>query len=49
MLGYGYDSQDLWKHSLSVAFASRLIAAIKNKDLIYEAHTAGLIHDVGKS
>jgi len=48
MPGYGYDAQELWKHSLSVAFASKLIAAIKNKDLIYEAHTAGLIHDVGK-
>jgi len=48
MPGYGYDSLDLWKHSLSVAFGSKLIAAIKNQDLIYEAHTAGLIHDVGK-
>ena len=48
MPGYGYDSQDLWKHSVSVAFTCKLIAAIKNKDLIYEAHTAGLIHDVGK-
>jgi len=48
MPGYGYDSQDLWKHSLSVAFAAKLIVEMKNKDLIYEAHTAGLIHDVGK-
>jgi putative nucleotidyltransferase with HDIG domain len=48
MPGYGYDSQDLWKHSLSVAFSCKLIADLKNKDLIHEAHTAGLIHDVGK-
>lgn len=46
--GYGYDSQELWNHSLSVAFAAKMIAEIKNKDLIHEAHTAGLIHDVGK-
>ncbi|CAB1063851.1 HDIG domain protein [Olavius sp. associated proteobacterium Delta 1] len=48
MPGYGYDSQELWKHSLSVAFTAKMIAEIKNKDLIHEAHTAGLIHDVGK-
>ncbi len=48
MPGYGYDSRDLWKHSLSVAFCSKLIAETKNTNLIYEAHTAGLIHDVGK-
>jgi len=48
MPGYGYDVQDLWKHSLSVAFASKTIAALKNKDLVNQAHTAGLIHDVGK-
>lgn len=48
MPGYGYDSQDLWRHSLSVAFSAKLIAAMKNKDLVPEAHTAGLIHDVGK-
>ncbi|MEJ2167213.1 MAG: HDOD domain-containing protein, partial [Desulfobacterales bacterium] len=35
-------------HSLSVAFSAKLIAATKNKNLIHEAHTAGLIHDVGK-
>jgi putative nucleotidyltransferase with HDIG domain len=48
MPGYGYDSQELWKHSLSVAFSARMIAEIKNKSLMHEAHTAGLIHDVGK-
>jgi putative nucleotidyltransferase with HDIG domain len=48
MPGYGYDSQELWKHSLSVAFSAKMIAERKNNDLIHEAHTAGLIHDVGK-
>jgi putative nucleotidyltransferase with HDIG domain len=48
MPGYGYDSRELWKHSLAVAFSAKMIAEIKNKDLIHEAHTAGLIHDVGK-
>jgi putative nucleotidyltransferase with HDIG domain len=48
MPGYGYNSRDLWKHSLSVAFSSKVIAEMKKPDLTYEAHTAGLIHDVGK-
>ncbi|MGD9358036.1 MAG: HDOD domain-containing protein [Desulfobacterales bacterium] len=46
--GYGYDSQDLWKHSLAVAFASKIIANSKNPGLVKEAHMTGLIHDVGK-
>ena len=48
MPGYGYDSQELWKHSLSVAFTAKMIAEMKNKNVVHEAHTAGLIHDVGK-
>ena len=48
MPGYGYDSQELWQHSLSVAFTSKMIADMKEKSVIHEAHTAGLIHDVGK-
>jgi putative nucleotidyltransferase with HDIG domain len=48
MPGYGYDSQELWKHSLAVAFSAKIIAERQNKKLIHEAHTAGLIHDVGK-
>ena len=48
MPGYGYDSRELWQHSLMVAFTAKMIAEIKHKDLIHEAHTAGLIHDVGK-
>ena len=48
MPGYGYNSLELWQHSLSVAFISKMIADMKFKDLSHEAHTAGLIHDVGK-
>ena len=46
--GYGYESKDLWKHSLAVALGAKTIADTKNPDLLNEAHTAGLIHDVGK-
>ena len=46
--GYKLDSGDLWKHSLAVAIASRLIAARTNKDLENDAFAAGLIHDAGK-
>jgi putative nucleotidyltransferase with HDIG domain len=48
LTGYGYDSKDLWKHSLAVAFGSKIISNSKNPDLVKEAHMAGLIHDVGK-
>ena len=46
--GYGYQSKALWKHSLSVAISSKMIAEKKNHNLVNEAYTAGLIHDVGK-
>ena len=46
--GYGYDSKDLWKHSLAVAFGSKLLSNPDNPDLTKEAHMAGLIHDAGK-
>ena len=46
--GYGYDSKDLWKHSLAVAFGSKIISNSKHPDLVKEAHMAGLIHDVGR-
>lgn len=48
MPGYGYNSEELWKHSLAVAFTTKMIAEMKDQSLIHEAHTAGLIHDVGK-
>jgi putative nucleotidyltransferase with HDIG domain len=46
--GYGYNSDELWKHSLAVALASKIIAEKINPDLSGEALTAGLIHDIGK-
>jgi HD-like signal output (HDOD) protein len=46
--GYKLDSGDLWKHSLAVAIASRLIAAKKHRDMENDAFAAGLIHDAGK-
>jgi putative nucleotidyltransferase with HDIG domain len=46
--GYGYDTKDLWEHSLAVAFGAKIIAGMKNQALVNEAYTAGLIHDVGK-
>lgn len=46
--GYGYDSKDLWEHSLAVAFGSKIVADLTNPNLVNDAYTAGLIHDVGK-
>lgn len=46
--GYGFESQDLWRHSLSVAMGSKIIANTKNPELMPVAYTAGLIHDIGK-
>jgi len=46
--GYGLESEDLWRHSLSVALGSKIIASKKNPGLEMVAHTAGLLHDVGK-
>lgn len=46
--GYGLDAGDLWKHSLAVAFGSRIIAKKKEPSLANDAFTSGLIHDSGK-
>ena len=46
--GYQLDSGDLWRHSLAVAFASRLIAQKTQPELENDAFSAGLIHDAGK-
>jgi putative nucleotidyltransferase with HDIG domain len=48
MPGYGYNSEELWKHSLAVAFTAKMIMNTKDQTMLHEAHTAGLIHDVGK-
>jgi len=46
--GYGLDAGALWKHSLAVAFGSRIIAQKVNPALLNDAFTSGLIHDTGK-
>jgi HD-like signal output (HDOD) protein len=46
--GYGLDSGALWKHSLAVAFGSRIIAGKTAPELSNDAFTSGLIHDSGK-
>jgi HD-like signal output (HDOD) protein len=46
--GYGMDSGDLWRHSIGVAFGSRMIAKKINPALLNDAFSVGLIHDGGK-
>jgi HD-like signal output (HDOD) protein len=48
LVGYGLDAGALWKHSLAVAFGSRIIANKVDPLLSNDAFTAGLIHDSGK-
>ncbi|MFO7496906.1 MAG: HDOD domain-containing protein [Desulfobacterales bacterium] len=48
LTGYGIDAGGLWRHSLAVAFGSKLIAADRNNGLQEHAFTAGLFHDAGK-
>jgi putative nucleotidyltransferase with HDIG domain len=45
--GYGIDSGELWKHSVTAAMAAQLLATDKGADagLVF---TAGLLHDIGK-
>lgn len=48
LTGYWLDSGALWKHSLAVAFGSKIIADKTEPALSNDAFTSGLIHDVGK-
>ena len=48
LVGYGLDAGALWKHSLAVAFGSRIIANKTEPSLSNDAFTSGLIHDSGK-
>ncbi len=48
LAGYGMDSGDLWRHSMGVAFGSRIIAQKLNPSLSNDAFSVGLIHDGGK-
>ncbi len=46
--GYDLESGEMWKHSLAVAAASRIIAQKDHPALAEDAFSAGLIHDAGK-
>lgn len=46
--GYGFDSGDLWRHSLAVGFGAQLLADRVKPSLSNDAFVAGLIHDSGK-
>jgi putative nucleotidyltransferase with HDIG domain len=46
--GYGLDRGDLWKHSVGVAVATRLVASKFGRKQAEEAYTAGLLCDIGK-
>ena len=48
MKGYGFDSGELWMHSMAVGIASKMIATPKNPELADDAYLAGLLHDAGK-
>lgn len=46
--GYALDRGDLWRHSLSVAYASKHIAEITRVCMPEEAYVAGMLHAIGK-
>lgn len=46
--GYGLASGDMWRHSIAVAFGSRILANRKDAEFGNSAFFAGLIHDAGK-
>jgi HD-like signal output (HDOD) protein len=43
----GFTARDLWTHCISVAVASRELAALTNPQQADEAFLAGMIHDIG--
>lgn len=48
LAGYGINAGNLWRHCLSVATCSQLIAETIGSDMCEEAFFAGLMHDSGK-
>lgn len=46
--GYALDRGELWRHSLTVAYAARYIAQKTRKVPPEEAYVGGLLHDIGK-
>jgi HD-like signal output (HDOD) protein len=48
LYGYAMDSGELWRHSMTVAFGSKIMAQRHMPQLENDAFSVGLIHDVGK-
>ena len=48
LYGYAMDSGELWRHSMMVAFGSKLMAQRRMSQRENDAFSVGLIHDVGK-
>ncbi|HCA40900.1 MAG TPA: HDOD domain-containing protein [Aminobacterium sp.] len=46
--GYALNRGELWRHSLTVAYASRYLAQRAGKTTPEEAYVGGLLHDIGK-
>jgi len=46
--GYALDRGELWRHSLTTAYAARYIAQTTKRIPPEEAYVGGLLHDVGK-
>lgn len=44
----GFSLESLWKHSVGVALASSLLADRLHLNLVDQAYTCGLLHDIGK-
>ncbi len=49
LAGYGLGKDDLWRHSLAVAYgAAAVVTELEDFELRDRAFTAGLVHDIGK-
>lgn len=46
--GYGFDSGELWMHSMAVGIAAKMIATKIDPELSDDAYLSGLLHDSGK-
>jgi len=46
--GYGYNSGELWMHSMAAGIASKMIAEKIDPELSEDAYLTGLLHDSGK-
>lgn len=46
--GYNLDSGDLWRHSIAVALAAKMVGNLQDSELTNDCFIAGLLHDTGK-